>query len=185
MADDISEKESPSSTSTLQSVPIETNGPQEDKSQLHSSSQPVSSPQHPVSTTLESRPPASLYEYKTPSWVPQNKIFQKLWDICSYTPPRCRYDPNKPFEFSWALNFLFAFAGTFTVANLYYSQWFIFAMLWDNPLRRPANTNQTIQFSIFSQNHSIFQMNAPLISQLWPKPAMRQVLFSSVHWEIC
>lgn len=38
-----------------------------------------------------------------------------------WTPPWCRYDPSKPPQFSLFQNVLFAFAGAFTVANLYYS----------------------------------------------------------------
>ncbi|KAI0108096.1 MFS general substrate transporter [Daldinia grandis] len=37
-------------------------------------------------------------------------------------PQRCRYDPENPPSFTLALNILFAFSGTFTVANLYYAQ---------------------------------------------------------------
>lgn len=37
-----------------------------------------------------------------------------------YTPSWCRYDPQNPPKFSIAQNVLFAFAGAFTVANLYY-----------------------------------------------------------------
>lgn len=48
-------------------------------------------------------------------------IWQRVYNIITYTPKRCRYDPDKPFEFSTPLNLLFAFAGAFTVANLYYS----------------------------------------------------------------
>lgn len=64
----------------------------------------VSSPSH---TTLSS----------------QKKITvrRRVYKIITYTPRRCRYNPDKPFEFSLALNLLFAFAGAFTVANLYYS----------------------------------------------------------------
>ena len=47
--------------------------------------------------------------------------WQRVYKIITYTPKRCRYDPDKPFEFSLPLNLLFAFAGAFTVANLYYS----------------------------------------------------------------
>ncbi|KAF2083211.1 MFS general substrate transporter, partial [Saccharata proteae CBS 121410] len=46
---------------------------------------------------------------------------RRAYDIVSWVPPRCRWDPEKPPEFSMALNILFAFAGAFTVANLYYS----------------------------------------------------------------
>ncbi|KAL8862012.1 MAG: hypothetical protein Q9178_001467 [Gyalolechia marmorata] len=42
-------------------------------------------------------------------------------DIISYTPKQCRYDPANPPRFSIWLNLLFAFAGAFTVANLYYN----------------------------------------------------------------
>ena len=36
-----------------------------------------------------------------PSW------WKKTYAILSWTPPRCRYDPDKPFQFSMALNILF------------------------------------------------------------------------------
>lgn len=45
----------------------------------------------------------------------------QIYSFPAYTPPRCRYDPNKPFQFSLGLNLLFGFAGAFTVANLYYN----------------------------------------------------------------
>jgi len=38
-----------------------------------------------------------------------------------WTPPWCRYAPDSPPAFSIFQNVLFAFAGAFTVANLYYS----------------------------------------------------------------
>lgn len=44
-----------------------------------------------------------------------------IYGVLSWTPPRCRWDPEKPPQFSMSLNVLFAFAGCFTVANLYYS----------------------------------------------------------------
>ncbi|KAF2007008.1 MFS general substrate transporter [Amniculicola lignicola CBS 123094] len=46
---------------------------------------------------------------------------RKLYDILTWTPPRCRWDPKKPPQFSMSMNVLFAFAGGFTVANLYYN----------------------------------------------------------------
>lgn len=48
-------------------------------------------------------------------------LWQRIYSVITYTPKRCRYIPEKPFEFSLPLNLLFAFAGAFTVANLYYS----------------------------------------------------------------
>ena len=41
--------------------------------------------------------------------------------ILFYVPERCRYHENAPPPFTMTLNVLFAFAGTFTVANLYYN----------------------------------------------------------------
>ncbi|KAJ9649631.1 hypothetical protein H2199_000409 [Coniosporium tulheliwenetii] len=48
-------------------------------------------------------------------------IWRRVYDILSWTPPRCRWDPEKPPVFSMPLNVLFGFAGAFTVANLYYN----------------------------------------------------------------
>jgi hypothetical protein len=45
----------------------------------------------------------------------------RAWSIITWTPPNCRWDPKKPPQFSMGLNILFAFAGAFTVANLYYN----------------------------------------------------------------
>ncbi|MCJ1355665.1 MAG: hypothetical protein MMC33_005657 [Icmadophila ericetorum] len=47
--------------------------------------------------------------------------WRRAYNILTWTPKNCRYDPDKPFAFSLPLNLLFAFACTFTVANLYYS----------------------------------------------------------------
>jgi len=51
---------------------------------------------------------------------PQGATRQLLGKIF-WTPPWCRYDPNSPPTFSIFQNVLFAFAGAFTVANLYYN----------------------------------------------------------------
>ncbi|RVX73282.1 hypothetical protein B0A52_02924 [Exophiala mesophila] len=62
------------------------------------------------SATSQTRPP------------PDSKgRLQAVYDKVTFTPPRCRYDPARPFQFSMGLNVLFAFAGCFTVANLYYT----------------------------------------------------------------
>ncbi|KAJ5861180.1 uncharacterized protein N7529_008490 [Penicillium soppii] len=44
-----------------------------------------------------------------------------ILNIISWVPPRCRWDVENPSKFGLSLNILFAFSGTFTVANLYYS----------------------------------------------------------------
>ena len=47
--------------------------------------------------------------------------WQKIYNILTWAPPRCRWDPEAPPKFSMGLNILFAFAAGFTVANLYYN----------------------------------------------------------------
>ncbi|KAF6802303.1 membrane protein [Colletotrichum musicola] len=49
-------------------------------------------------------------------------IFDLIVKTLTWTPRKLRYDPNNPPQFSLAHNFLYAFAATFTVANLYYNQ---------------------------------------------------------------
>lgn len=53
--------------------------------------------------------------------VKQQTLWRRVYDILTWTPPNCRWDPENPPTFSMALNFLFAFAGAFSVANLYYN----------------------------------------------------------------
>lgn len=48
-------------------------------------------------------------------------LWRRAYDIAFWVPPNCRWDPNEPPRFSIWLNILFAFAGAFTVANLYYN----------------------------------------------------------------
>jgi predicted MFS family arabinose efflux permease len=51
----------------------------------------------------------------------RRSLWLRIYDVISYTPKRCRYDPENPPPFSMALNVLFGFAACFTVAGLYYS----------------------------------------------------------------
>ncbi|KAF7951801.1 hypothetical protein EAE96_007099 [Botrytis aclada] len=55
------------------------------------------------------------------SMMKENRTIQFCWGVITYTPKRCRYDVDNPPKFSLWMNLLFAFACTFTVANLYYS----------------------------------------------------------------
>lgn len=48
-------------------------------------------------------------------------LWRRVYDCMFWVPPKCRWDPDRPPKFSMALNILFAFAGAFTVANLYYN----------------------------------------------------------------
>jgi hypothetical protein len=42
----------------------------------------------------------------------RHTFWTSCWDIVTWTPPRCRWDPNNPPKFSWPLNLLFAFVST-------------------------------------------------------------------------
>ncbi|PVH87361.1 MFS multidrug transporter-like protein [Cadophora sp. DSE1049] len=53
--------------------------------------------------------------------IRDNDTFRRIWKFVSWTPKRCRWDPESPPKFSMGLNLLFGFAATFTVANLYYN----------------------------------------------------------------
>lgn len=90
----------------------------------------MTSAQHGISSLHETRtsPPdgesgssrTASVERKD-SLIAPHTTWQKISDFLFYTPKRCRYDPDNPPKFSIGLNLLFAFAGAFTVANLYYN----------------------------------------------------------------
>ena len=48
-------------------------------------------------------------------------LWHRIYTTLFWVPPQARFDPASPPAFSMALNILFAFAGAFTVANLYYN----------------------------------------------------------------
>ncbi|KAJ9263706.1 hypothetical protein DTO212C5_7491 [Paecilomyces variotii] len=75
----------------------------------------------PVTEETRSRISASGNQTQPENAQQRRSIGRRLYDIVTWTPPRCRWDPKKPPEFSLTLNLLFGFAATFTVANLYYS----------------------------------------------------------------
>jgi hypothetical protein len=51
----------------------------------------------------------------------KSERLQQFLAILNWMPPWCRWDKDNPPKFSIWLNILFAFAGAFTVANLYYN----------------------------------------------------------------
>ncbi|CAG8931814.1 unnamed protein product [Penicillium salamii] len=52
----------------------------------------------------------------------KNTAWDRVVQAFFWAPPWCRWDKDNPPEFGYLLNLLFAFASTFTVANLYYAQ---------------------------------------------------------------
>ncbi|CAF9926397.1 MAG: hypothetical protein GOMPHAMPRED_004127 [Gomphillus americanus] len=78
----------------------------------------------PVSESRESASTAQETSMADTTATEQTSRFaalSNLYDKVTYTPNRCRYDPEQPPEFTFSLNLLFAFAACFTVADLYYS----------------------------------------------------------------
>ena len=51
----------------------------------------------------------------------EDTLWQRAVDYVFWVPPNCRWNPERPPKFSMGMNILFAFAGAFTVANLYYN----------------------------------------------------------------
>jgi hypothetical protein len=51
----------------------------------------------------------------------QPSVALRCLQILNWMPPWCRWDISHPPQFSLWMNVLFAFAGAFTVANLYYN----------------------------------------------------------------
>ncbi|TKX26664.1 MFS transporter-like protein 12 [Elsinoe australis] len=49
-------------------------------------------------------------------------VKDRILAVVNWMPERCRWNPEKPPVFRTPMNVLFAFAGAFTVANLYYAQ---------------------------------------------------------------
>ncbi|KAL8805808.1 MAG: hypothetical protein Q9182_001720 [Xanthomendoza sp. 2 TL-2023] len=78
-------------------------------------------PPEPVPTPATSSLSAASPERKDDTTSSPPTKWQQLWSIISYTPKRCRYNAANPPRFTIWSNLLFAFAGAFTVANLYYS----------------------------------------------------------------
>ncbi|KAL8916943.1 MAG: hypothetical protein Q9208_008264 [Pyrenodesmia sp. 3 TL-2023] len=85
--------------------------PRHGNSSLHEAPTPASDGEAGTSSTTSAKPESGG----------EPKLWRRLYAVLSYTPKRCRFDPANPPKFSTALNLLFAFAGAFTVANLYYN----------------------------------------------------------------
>lgn len=49
--------------------------------------------------------------------IRRNETAKTLWRIASWTPKRCRWDPENPPKFTLALNLLFGFVSSFSKAQ--------------------------------------------------------------------
>ncbi|KAL8925118.1 MAG: hypothetical protein Q9172_002385, partial [Xanthocarpia lactea] len=85
-------------------------------SSQHGTSKPDSPPTPDTSSSSTASPECKDVSPSSPSTQ-----WKTTLDIILYTPKQCRFDPANPPRFSIGLNLLFAFAGAFTVANLYYN----------------------------------------------------------------
>lgn len=71
-------------------------------------------PQDNPHSITESNPEPKTTQKQTP-WT-------ALTNVILWTPPWCRWSPDNPPKFGLPLNFLFAFAGTFTVITPTHTQ---------------------------------------------------------------
>jgi hypothetical protein len=70
---------------------------------------------------IDSDSTRSSIEKRIFATVRNNEFARTCWRVVTWTPKRCRWDPESPPKFNMGLNLLFGFACTFTVANLYYN----------------------------------------------------------------
>lgn len=108
----------------------------------------------------------------------------RVYEVLSWTPPKCRWDLEKPPQFSLALNVLFAFAGAFTVANLYYS----------HPILNIIADDFHVPYERVSQIPTLMQAGyaiglfflCPLGDLLKRRPfVLSLVLFTATLWLVC
>lgn len=60
-------------------------------------------------TIIDSPSDGSLDEKRRFSQVRDNAFARRCWEIITWTPKRCRWDPDNPPKFNMALNLLFGF----------------------------------------------------------------------------
>ena len=89
-----------------QSSRIEQNSPPTALNAGDITSKNLNTPDIPHSSNPESKAPQTSNQLR---WT-------RLLTALSWTPPWCRWDEQNPPKFGLPLNFLFAFAGTFTVS---------------------------------------------------------------------
>lgn len=70
---------------------------------------------------IQTKPDATPSEESEDKESKKPSRWRRAYEIAFWCPPNCRWDPNEPPKFSMGLNILFAFAGAFTVATLYYN----------------------------------------------------------------
>lgn len=70
---------------------------------------------------LDDRNDEEITKVPSSSSQPHKSFRDKIVHVLTYTPSWCRWNPDKPPTFSVWHNVLFAFAGAFTVGNLYYN----------------------------------------------------------------
>lgn len=112
---------------------------------------------------------------------PKGTLWHKAYECFTYVPPRCRYDPEKPFQFSMGLNLLFGRSQQ-TIARLIMRLTINHKHLLDvSPW--PTYTTPT-QSSTSWPETSMSPTNGPRSSQPSHKLAMRVAFCSFAPWEI-
>jgi hypothetical protein len=76
----------------------------------------------------DSSEPVAVQTSTTTNWTTQNgvigkekdSIWRRIYTILTWTPQNCRWDPDKPPQFSMGMNVLFAFAAGCTFIPSYH-----------------------------------------------------------------
>lgn len=120
--------------------------------------------------------------------------WRRVYEVLTWTPPNCRWDPNRPPQFSMSMNVLFAFAAGCKL-HLYYihssplygfsASREILSLTLSLLQSRSQTCTTTIQFSISSHMTSACGTRKLRRSPPSCKPGTRQVCCFCVRWGIC
>ena len=130
------------------------------------------------------------------SCVPENRLLRRGWDIITWTPSRCRWDPMDPPQFSMALNLLFGFVSLFPTATCHIFVGFALFGIYqlcrsfaEQSLMAPRLQRSrwqisitAIRFSIFLPLSSGWAMSVLHWSLRWCKQVTLLVFYSCVRW---
>lgn len=162
----------------------------QDPDQLAQSQSPSLSPSDNPHTAENA--PRNVSVPQTPQTSPIPTLWNRGLNILLWTPPWCRWDPENPPKFGLPLNFLFAFAGTFTVRRFWY-QLFPLGHLTEfhgwhfHSISAHYRSQIYITHIQFWMTWLITLMslkNELLLSQLAVRRAMRRESSSCAHWAI-
>jgi hypothetical protein len=99
----------------------------------------------------------------TTTTSPPPSPWRRTYDILTWTPPRCRWDPKNPQRLTLPLNFLFGFAATFTVslAVLIHLRFIEYRLIGENQVANLYYSHPLL--NIFSEDFHVSHEQASII----------------------